>query len=58
MVRKHQTRISPNERILVFGTKTAFKYSSEWSCEQYRKASKQPIFLASIDIFFSRNPWY
>ena len=40
-----------NGKILVFGTKTAFKYSSEHSSEQYRKGSKQPIFLASIDVF-------
>ena len=31
--------------------KTALKYSSERLREQYRKGSKQPIFLASIDIF-------
>ena len=32
------------------GIKTAFKYLSKRSSEHYRKESKQPIFLGSIDI--------
>ena len=37
--------------MLVFGTKTTCRWSIKQSREQYRKGSKQPIFLGSTDIF-------
>ena len=37
--------------MMVFDTKAAFKYLSELSREQYRKRSRQSIFVVRIDIF-------